>query len=131
MVSLEWGNVRTTDRKGDDMNKTILSPLLLLVLIAGFVSAEEDQKVVALFDGKTFVGWEGNLEVFRIEKGAIVGGSLEQPVERNEFLCTKRAYDDFELRLKFKLIGKGANAGVQIRSRPIPDPSLSPRPPCP
>ena len=103
------------------MNKTNLSPLLLLVLIAGFVRADESQKAVALFDGKTFAGWEGNLDVLRIENGAIVGGSLEKPVERNEFLCTKREYADFELRLKFKVIGKGANAGVQIRSRRIPD----------
>lgn len=68
------------------MNKTILSPLLLVVLFAGFVTADEDQKKVALFDGKTFAGWEGNLDVFRIEKGAIVGGSLGQPIERNEFI---------------------------------------------
>ena len=40
---------------------------------------------------------------------------------RNEFLCTKRDYVDFELRLKFKVLAKGANAGVQIRSRRIPN----------
>ena len=68
------------DLKGDNMNKTILSPQLLMVLFAGFVTAEEDQKKVALFDGKTFDGWEGNLEVFRIEKGA----AEYRPIERVE-----------------------------------------------
>jgi len=74
-----------------------------------------------LCDGKTFSGWQGNLDVFRIEDGAIVGGGLKQRVRRNEFLTTTRDYADFELRLKFKLLGKGANAGVQIRSRRVPD----------
>jgi hypothetical protein len=83
--------------------------------------ADEPTKATPLFDGKTFAGWEGNLDIFRIEEGAIVAGSLEGPVKRNEFLCTEKDYDDFELRLKFKLVGRGANAGVQIRSQRIPD----------
>jgi hypothetical protein len=51
----------------------------------------------------------------------VVGGSLRGPVARNEFLCTKKAYDNFELRLKCKLLGKDPNGGVQIRSRRIPN----------
>ncbi len=72
---------------------------------------------VSLFDGRTFTGWQGNLDVFRIEDGAIVGGSLDRPVARNEFLCAAGEYGDFELRLEFKLLGRGANAGVQIHSQ--------------
>lgn len=82
---------------------------------------EAEAGFMCLFDGKTFNGWEGNLDAFRIEKGAIVGGSLDERVPRNEFLCTEKEYADFELRLKFKLLGKGANAGVQIRSRRMPE----------
>jgi len=80
-------------------------------------------KAVPLFDGKTFTGWEGNLESFRIEDGAIVAGTLKKPIPRNEFLCTTRQYSGFELRLKVKLLGdpKTANAGIQIRSRRIPN----------
>lgn len=74
-----------------------------------------------LFDGKTFEGWEGNLKIFRIEDGAIVGGTLRERIARNEFLCTKQEYGDFELRLKFKLLGDGINGGAQIRSRRIPN----------
>jgi hypothetical protein len=76
-----------------------------------------------LFDGKTFDGWEGNLDYFRIEDGAIVGGSLSKRTPRNEFLATKKEYGDFELRLKVKLLGDpaAANAGIQIRSRRIPN----------
>jgi hypothetical protein len=77
----------------------------------------------ALFDGKTFAGWEGNLDFFRIEEGAIVAGSLKKATPRNEFLCTEQAYGDFELRLQVKLLGNPtqANAGIQIRSRRIPN----------
>ncbi len=76
---------------------------------------------VPLFDGKSFDGWEGNLKAFRIEEGAIVGGNLTEPIPRNEFLCSQQDFGDFELRVKFKLLGKGANAGIQIRSRRIPN----------
>lgn len=85
--------------------------------------ALERIRSVSLFDGKSLKGWEGNLEVFRVEDGAIVGGTLKEAIPRNEFLCTTREYSDFELRLRVKLLGdpKTANAGIQIRSRRIPD----------
>ncbi len=107
--------------------------LLPAMLLLGFVAlptaprvaegqAEEPQpQGQRLFDGKTLKGWEGNRDWFRVEQGAIVGGSLQKRIPRNEFLCTLEEYADFELRLKFKLLGKGANAGIQIRSRRIPN----------
>jgi Domain of Unknown Function (DUF1080) len=77
---------------------------------------------VPLFDGKTFNGWEGDLKIFRIEAGAIVGGTLQDKIARNEFLCTTRTYSDFELRVKVKLVGgASANAGIQFRTRRIPN----------
>ena len=79
-------------------------------------------KPVALFDGKTFRGWEGDTnKSFRIQDAAIVGGNLNAKIPRNEFLCTTRNYTNFILRLKFKLVGKGANAGVQFRTKRIPN----------
>lgn len=92
---------------------------LLLVALARQGSAEEAFR--SLFDGRSFAGWEGNLKVFKIKNGAIVGGSLNHPIPRNEFLCTRDRYENFELRLKFKLLGEDANAGVQIRSERIPN----------
>jgi hypothetical protein len=80
---------------------------------------------VPLFDGRTFAGWEGDTSgtkpTWRIVDGAFVGGSLEAPVPRNEFLCTTRAYTNFILRLEFRIRGEGANAGIQIRSRRVPN----------
>jgi hypothetical protein len=95
--------------------------LTLIVTLSATAFAADDAGFVPLFDGRTLEGWEGNLAHFRIEGGAIVAGTLKHPIKRNEFLCTKAEYGDFELKLKFKLIGEGANAGVQIRSQRIPN----------
>jgi hypothetical protein len=94
---------------------------IVVLLVAAPASAADEAGFVPLFDGRTLDGWEGNPEMFRVAEGAIVGGSLERRIPRNEFLCTTADYGDFELRLKFKLLGKGANAGVQLRSRRIPN----------
>ena len=76
---------------------------------------------VPLFDGVSFRGWEGaTAKWFRIESGAIVGGSLKEPVPRNEFLCTTRPYTNFHLRLECRLVGNG-NAGIQVRSQRVPN----------
>jgi hypothetical protein len=94
--------------------------LLLLALTSLAYAAPKP-----LFDGKSFDGWEGDTEkTWRIVDGSIVGGSLTQQVQRNEFLATKQRYKDFELTLKFKLIGKEGfvNSGVQIRSVRIAEP---------
>ena len=73
---------------------------------------------IALFNGHNLDGWQGNLDVFRVQTGAIVAGSMDKPVARNEFLATEKEYENFELRLKFKLLGGAkANAGIQLRSR--------------
>ncbi len=74
---------------------------------------------VVLFDGKTFRGWQGDTtQTWRIENGALVGGSTQRLVPHNEFLTTTKAYANFDLRLQFKLIGTGfVNAGVQFRSQ--------------
>jgi len=95
--------------------------IFVVLLVGGCAPAE--MRAVSLFDGRTFDGWQGNLENFRIQDGAIVAGSLEQAIPRNEFLCTEKIYRDFELSLKVKLVGDPAtaNAGIQIRSRRIPN----------
>jgi HEAT repeat protein len=81
----------------------------------------KQSKAAPIFDGETFAGWDGNLDIFRIEDEAIVGGTLKERIKRNEYLCSVKDYADFELRLKVKLLGspETANAGIQIRSRRV------------
>jgi hypothetical protein len=82
---------------------------------AGTRGPDEDG-FVPLFDGKTLSGWKGDMEFWRVQDGAIEGGTLEEKVARNQYLRSEKEYDDFELRLEFKLVGvKGTNGGVDIR----------------
>jgi hypothetical protein len=83
-------------------------------------------KAVSLFNGKNFNGWEGDtLKTWRIQDGAMVGGSLVTTVPHNDFLCTKRSYGNFVLKLKFKLSGTEGfiNSGVQFRSKRLTNPA--------
>ena len=92
----------------------------VLALALPVTAAAQAQK---LFDGKSLAGWEGETKkTWRVEDGSIVGGSLDEVVPRNEFLCTLKSYGNFELKVKFKLLGdkKSANAGVQFRTKRIP-----------
>jgi hypothetical protein len=108
------------------IGKLVLS-ISLLVLMICLLGCSGEQKTdvdtsagIQLFDGKTFTGWEGDLNWFRIEDGAIVAGSLEKEIPHNLFLCTTKEYGDFELKVEAILIGEGDNAGIQFRSRRIP-----------
>jgi hypothetical protein len=95
--------------------------MILAFAIPARSQDKAEEGFIPLFDGKTLAGWDGNLKSFRVESGAIVGGTLKEKIPRNEFLTHKNEFKDFELRLQFKILGKGANAGVQIRSRRIPN----------
>ncbi|MCF2488906.1 DUF1080 domain-containing protein [Dyadobacter sp. CY347] len=95
----------------------------MLVTIAALAT---QKKRVSLFDGKTFNGWEGDtVKTWKIEDGTIAGGSLEETVPHNEFLCTKKKYSNFILNLKFKLTGHEGfiNTGVQFHSVRSKDPA--------
>jgi len=98
------------------------SAVSLLATFGWQVLAENaEEGFQMLFDGKTFEGWEGDLKTFRIADAAIIGGTMKERIPRNEFLCTKEKFGDFELRLQAKLAGDGANAGVQFRTKRIPN----------
>ena len=104
------------------MHRLVPAALRLVIVVFACFPINEGE-AEPLFDGKTLNGWEGDTEnTWRIERGAIVGGFLDKFVPRNEFLCTAQTYSDFELKVRFKLLGnrKEANAGIQFRTRRIP-----------
>lgn len=102
--------------------KAILNLLLLYLSfwLFGNSCRQNEVKTVSLFDDKSFTGWEGDWDWFRIEDGAIVAGSLEKEIPQNMFLCTTKEYSDFELKLEAKLVGPGDNSGIQFRSSRVP-----------
>lgn len=98
--------------------------LVAAVLMLGLAAPPAPAESRPLFDGKSLAGWEGDAaKTWRVEDGAITGGSLDQTIPRNEFLASEREYGNFELTLKYKLVGTEGfvNGGVQLRSRRIPD----------
>ena len=105
--------------------KPLFSFALAVVTLA-IGQAQAPQKPVALFDGRSFAGWDGDIKsTWRIQDGAIVGGSQTAQVPRNEFLTTTRSFADFVLHVRFRLVGTEGfiNGGVQFRSRRLEKPA--------
>lgn len=101
------------------LNSEKISRLSVMLLFLSVISCSKTPNMVSIFDGNSLKGWEGNLEYFRIEDQSIVAGRLDEMIPQNEFLCTTRKYQDFELRLKARLVGKGDNGGIQFRSERV------------
>ncbi|MSU68312.1 MAG: DUF1080 domain-containing protein [Opitutaceae bacterium] len=95
--------------------------LLLVLLTAPALRAAP---ATSLFDGRTLAGWEGDLTWWRVQDGALTGGSTTEKIPKNFFLATTRSFQNFDLRLKLKLTGDPAtgliNSGVQLRSLRVP-----------
>ncbi|WP_395752197.1 PVC-type heme-binding CxxCH protein [Prosthecobacter sp.] len=94
--------------------------ILSLLLLATALHAEP----VSLFDGKTLDGWDFDPKIWRVEDGMITGGSTTEKIKENHFICTKKSYSNFELKLKIKVSGDPKtgmlNSGIQIRSLRVP-----------
>jgi hypothetical protein len=75
-----------------------------------------------LFNGESLEGWEGSNTVFRVERGAIVGGNLKRPLDESYYLCTKQKYENFDLKLSAKFISSDSNtnAGISFRAERLP-----------
>jgi len=120
----EWSIQMLMDARGTLSRRGLLCGAVLSVG-AGMLHAADEQKPAAdgwqdLFDGKSLRGWDGDGAWFRVEDGAIVGGRLTAGIPHNFFLSSQQEYGDFELKLEFRLLGEGTNAGIQLRSRRIP-----------
>jgi hypothetical protein len=100
------------------MKKTFLIvivcvPLLLLLTSIGCNKSRDNIPWQSLFDGKSLNGWHaipGGTWV--VECGTIVGRSPREE-KRHGILLTDKRYQDFKIRLKFKVL-KG-NSGLYFR----------------
>ena len=100
-------------------------PVGLCLLISCFaalpntrVLAEKEEGFTPIFNGKDLAGWEGDLKLWKVVDGNLVGDS--PGIKQNEFLATTKTYGDFELRLEFKLHKGSGNSGIQFRSKRDP-----------
>ena len=76
---------------------------------------------VSLFNGKDLTGWDAKPNWWYVEDGAITSQTTPQkPCRKCNYLIWKGGKPgDFELRLKYKLVG--GNSGIQFRSQRRPD----------
>jgi len=72
----------------------------------------------SLFDGQSLNDWEGNLQFWRLESGAIIGTSTPEKPSGTAYLIWKGGEPaNFELKAEMKLEGAGLNSGIQYRSK--------------
>ena len=110
--------------------RRIMKPILhhaaiTFCLFLGSASAtSQAADFVKIFDGATLDGWKAHDPSFwSIRDGAITGQSTpEHPCKSNQFMVWQGGeLGDFELKLKFRIVGNGQNSGVQFRSVFRPD----------
>lgn len=100
-------------------------PHLFRLLVAGLIftassiavyADHHEEGFLSIFDGKSLKGWDGNAKFWSVKDGAITGTTTkENPTKGNTFIIWRGGkVDDFELRLKFKIVG--GNSGIQYRS---------------
>lgn len=84
---------------------------------------EDGPGFVALFDGHSLAGWEGDPTYWRVEQGAIVGEITPETIVRSNTFLVWRGGEprDFELKLEYRITDRG-NSGINYRSTSVPDP---------
>ena len=84
---------------------------------------------LSMFDGATLKGWEGPMEYWRVEAGAIVASAKDADKQPPVYLFWGGGdLKNFEFKTEIKLEGKGGNSGVQFRAArlgKVPDKKLS------
>lgn len=104
------------------MKNTLFGVLLAALTVAAApVRAAEDGEFKPIFNGKDLSGWDGDPKFWSVRDGAITGQTTqENPTKGNTFIIWRDGkVDDFELRLKFKIVG--GNSGIQYRSKESPN----------
>lgn len=101
------------------MKKLMLHALLAVAALALPLRAADDGNFKSIFNGKDLSGWDGNPQFWTVQEGTITGQTTrDNPTRGNTFIIWRDGkVDDFELHLKFKIIG--GNSGIQYRSKEL------------
>jgi putative membrane-bound dehydrogenase-like protein len=83
-------------------------------------TAEIPADQAKFFNGKDLTGWDGELSLWRVENGEIIGHT-DTGLKHNTFLKSLMAVDNFRLVLKMKLAPNKENSGVQFHSERFGD----------
>ena len=69
----------------------------------------------SLFNGRDLTGWQGDVSLWSVQDGEIVGKS--PGIKKNSFLVSSMTASDFRLTFEVKLADNLGNSGVQFRSK--------------
>lgn len=87
--------------------RTVLLPLICLVLTLPGRAADKEEGFEPLFKGTDLSAWQGDVENYAIQDGTLVC--------KGKNLYTKKEYSNFIVRLDFK-VPPGGNNGIGLRA---------------
>jgi hypothetical protein len=93
---IRWRNIYIREIEPEEANKIL--------------ATKKNKGFQPIFDGKTFDGWKGPLEGYKIKPGGIVTCKPK----KGGTIYTEKEYSDFVARLEFRL-PEGGNNGLAIR----------------
>ena len=103
-------------------NSLLLAVFLFIVCRTNGLSQNSKADFVAIFDGKTLTGWDGDPTYWRVENGSLIGEITPATVlKTNSFIIwTGGEPADFELKGEFTITADG-NSGINYRSDRLMD----------
>ena len=108
--------------------KSLLLPACLLVAASTLRAADwsqsikfpESEKPAALFNGKDLTGWDGNMQYWSVQDGAVVGkNSAESAPKASTYLHTTKKFSAFRLIFEGKLVTSEMHSGVALWGQPV------------
>jgi hypothetical protein len=81
---------------------------------------EGKSETIQLFNGTDLDGWAGNMDLWSVENGEIVGKNTK-PVKVSTYLLTKRKFSDFRLVAEGKLVKSETHTGFAFWGRIAPE----------
>ena len=90
-------------------------------LLAGGPAPGAETVSIAVFDGMTLNGWDGDLAYWRVEDGCITGETTPaRKLTKNTFLLWRAGtVADFDIEFDYRILSDWANSGLQYRSRDL------------
>ena len=102
------------------MKKIQIALAAVVALLSAGCSSRPEQDN-SFFDGNSLHGWSAShMKYWSVENGVITG-TLDDTLNRNQFLWSSKKVKDFYLSVDVKLDSPNRNAGIQFRSQKVDD----------
>ncbi|MFT5304022.1 MAG: type 1 glutamine amidotransferase [Mariniblastus sp.] len=87
---------------------------------ADTVKFPKSEKAIALFNGKDFTGWHGNMKYWSIDEEAVVAkNDVANAPKASTYLLTDKKYRNFRLVFEGKLVTSGMHSGITLWGKAV------------